>query len=136
MKILNSAFIKFARLIRFVLVGGSSTALAIGLTWLFVEVFHLHVTLGSTFALTLCALYNYSMHYYWTFNSNAPHGLVLIKYLLMCMGALMVNALVMHIGVLLLPLHYLLVQLVACGAVTLWSICLSALWVFPARQGG
>lgn len=121
------------RLIRFVLVGGSSTVLAISLTWLFVDGLHLYVTLGSTIALTLTALFNYSLHYYWTFTSDAPHGWVLIKYLLMCLGALVVNALVMHFGVMLFSVHYLYVQLVANVAVTLWSFSISSLWVFPTR---
>lgn len=118
---------KFAR---FVFVGVSSSLVFVGLTWLFVDGLHLHVTLGSTIAFVLTSLYNYTLHYYWTFTSNTPHGWVLVKYLIMLAGAAVVNALTMHFGVMFLPIHYLLIQVLSNLAVTLWSFCLSSLWVF------
>ena len=121
------------RLIRFILAGGSSSVVLLGLTWLFVDGLLLQVTLGSSIALILTGLYNYSLHYYWTFSSDAPHGWVLIKYLLMCLGALIINALVMHFGVMVLPVHYLVVQFVANVALTAWSFTLSSLWVFARK---
>lgn len=122
------------RLTRFVLVGGSSGFLLLGLTWLFVDGLHVPVILGSSIAVILTGLYNYSMHYYWTFSSDTPHGWVLIKYLLMCLGALVVNGLVMHLGVKVLPVHYLIVQFLAAGAVAAWTFSVSSLWVFSGRS--
>jgi putative flippase GtrA len=123
-----------SRLIRFILVGGSSAVLALGLTWFFVDRLHLQVILGSTIAVSLTALYNYCLHYYWTFSSDAPHGWVLVKYLLMCLGALIVNGLVMNIGVMELQIHYLIVQLLASVAVVVWSFSISSLWVFAEKS--
>jgi putative flippase GtrA len=118
---------------RFVLVGGSSGVLLLGLTWLFVDGLHAQVILGSSIAVILTGLYNYSLHYYWTFSSDTPHGWVLVKYLLMCLGALVVNGLVMHFGVKVLPVHYLVVQFLANVAVAVWSFSISSLWVFARK---
>lgn len=122
------------RLTRFVLVGGSSGFLALGLVWLFVDGLQLQVILGSSIAVILTGLYNYSMHYYWTFSSDTPHGWVLIKYLLMCLGALVVNGLVMHLGLKVLPVHYLIVQILAGGTVAAWTFSVGSLWVFSGRS--
>lgn len=121
------------RLIRFILVGGSSAALLVGLTWLFVDGLHFQVILGSSIAVVFTGLYNYSMQYYWTFSSDAPHGWVLIKYLLMCVGVLLINGVVMHLGVKVLLIHYLIVQLLANVAVAIWSFTISSVWVFAQK---
>ena len=122
------------RFTRFVLVGGSSALLALFLTWLFVDGLQLQVILGSSIAVSLAGLYNYFMHYYWTFSSDTPHGWILIKYFLMCLGALVVNGLIMHVGVKILPVHYLIVQFVAGAAIVAWSFSVSSLWVFSGRS--
>ena len=121
------------RLIRFILVGGTSAIVLLGLTWLFVDGLRLQVVLGSSFAIILTGMYNYTLQYYWTFTSNAPHGWVLIKYLLMCAGVLVINALVMHFGVKVLPIHYLAVQFLANVAVAIWSFTVGSLWVFTQK---
>ena len=122
------------RLARFVFVGGSSGLLALCLTWLFVDGLQLQVIFGSSIAVSLAGMYNYFMHYYWTFSSDTPHGWVLIKYLLMCLGALVINGLIMHLGLKILPVHYLIVQFLAGGAIVAWSFSVSSLWVFSERS--
>lgn len=122
------------RFIRHLLVGGTSAVLLLGLTWLFVDGLKLQVVLGSSFAVILTGLYNYSMQYHWTFSSDAPHGGVLVKYLLMCVGILIINGLVMHFGVKVLLLHYLVVQFLANVAMTLWSFSIGSLWVFRQKN--
>ena len=116
--------------VRHILVGGSSAVLLLGLTWLFVDGLTFPVIMGSTIAVTLTGLYNYTMQYHWTFSSDAPHGTVLVKYLLMCLGILIINAGVMYLGVKVLEIQYLIVQLAANVAITLWSFTVGALWVF------
>jgi putative flippase GtrA len=122
------------RLIRFILVGGTSAVALLGLTWLFIDGMHLQVILGSSIALVLTGLYNYCLQYYWTFSSDAPHGWVLVKYLMMCVGVLIINAMVMHFGVTVLTVHYLVVQLLANVAVAVWSFSVSSLWVFARKD--
>ena len=101
-----------------------------GLTYALVEGVGMDATPASTFALFVAVLYNYVLHYHWTFGTEAPHGIVLLKYIAMCIGGLFVNALVMEIGVSSTGLHYSLVQMAAAVFVVSWSMCVSAIWVF------
>ncbi|CAA0106091.1 Uncharacterised protein [Halioglobus japonicus] len=122
------------KLIRHAFVGGSSALLLIILTWLLVDGLHLEVILGSSIAVVLTGLYNYSMQYHWTFSTDAPHQSVLVRYLLMCVGILVINTLVMYLGVKTFEFHYLIVQFMANVTMTAWSFCLGSIWVF-AGQG-
>lgn len=117
-------------LLRFLLVGGSTAAINFGLTIALVEGPALQVTIASTIACIAAICYNYILHYHWTFASDAPHGRVLVRYLLMCTGGVLLNGLVMHFGVLVLSIHYMLVQLFAGVVLVCWSLCLGSLWVF------
>jgi len=122
--------INFQRLKRFVLVGGSTGVLYFGLTYGLVERFAIDTTIASTFALLLAVCYNYVLHYHWTFSPKAPHGIVLLKYLAMCVGAILLNAIVMELGVSNASLHYLLAQIIATVMVILWTLSISSIWVF------
>jgi putative flippase GtrA len=122
------------RLARFILVGGSTAVVFLCLTWLFVDGLQLPVLAGSTISLVLTGLYNYSSHYYWTFSSDTPHGSVAIKYMVMAAGAFTINGLIMHFGVRMLPIHYLVIQFLANVAVVVWSFTVSFLWVFARKD--
>lgn len=122
----------FSFVLRFLLVGGSTALLYLGLTYALVEVAGLHATGASTIALAVAICYNYMLHYHWTFATDAPHGKVLVRYLLMCAGALVVNGAIMHYGTSGMSMHYMLVQLLAALGVTTWSISLGALWVYKS----
>jgi putative flippase GtrA len=119
--------------LRFLFVGGTTTILYFGLILLLVEGVALHTTVASTVAYIFVGFYNYLLHYHWTFATDAPHGLALAKYLLTCVGGLVLNALVMHVGVMLVPVHYMAVQLLALGIVVCWSLLISTLWVFARK---
>jgi putative flippase GtrA len=119
--------------LRFLFVGGSTTILYFGLIFALVEGLALHTTVSSSVAYIVVGFYNYLLHYHWTFATDAPHGLALVKYLLTCVGGLVLNALVMHVGVMLVPVHYMVVQLFAFGVVVCWSLCISTVWVFSRK---
>lgn len=116
--------------VRFVFVGGSTATIALALVYVLVEFVGMHTTPASFLSASAATVYNYFMHYHWTFSSDAPHGVVLVKYLTMCTGAVILSTLIMHFGVPLTGLHYLIVQAAAVVAIVLWSLTLSALWVF------
>ena len=120
--------------LRFLLVGGSTTAIHLGLTFVLHNWVGVHVTLASSIACITAMCYNYFMHYHWTFATDAPHGLVLVKYLLMCGGCVVLNGLVMHVGAVLLSLQYMLVQVIATICVVCLSISASSLWVFKKQS--
>ncbi len=119
-----------ALVLRFIFVGGSTAAISMGLIFILVEFAGIHTTPASTIAASVATVYNYLLHYHWTFSSDAPHGVVLVKYVTMCTGAVVLSTLIMHFGVPLTGLHYLVIQAAAVVAVVLWSLSLSSLWVF------
>lgn len=119
-----------ALLLRFVSVGGSTAGLYLGITFFLVEGLALPAVMASTVACSLAMLYNYSMHYHWTFGSEAPHGRVLGRYLVMCAIALVLNGLTMHGGIHWFDLHYMATQVIAAFITVAWSISAGSLWVY------
>jgi putative flippase GtrA len=126
-------YARFLRLLRFVFVGGSSGLLYLGLVFVLVDVLGVQVTLASTLVCVAAAVYNYLMHYHWTFASDAPHGMVMVRYLLMIAGAVLINGLIVHFGTMFSSVHYLVIQVIATVALACWSLSVSSLWVFRRR---
>jgi putative flippase GtrA len=119
-----------AIVVRFLLVGGSTALLFLSIMFGLIEAAGLHTTVASTIACMAAICYNYLLHYHWTFGSDAPHGRVLVRYLVTCVGAVVLNGLIMHFGLELFTLHYLYVQLLAGVAMVLWTFSVSSVWVF------
>ena len=118
---------------RYGLVGGSTGILYLVFVFVLVDVLNIHVTLASTLVCIAAAAYNYLMHYHWTFASDAPHGMVMVRYLAMIAGVVLINAIIMHFGTMFSNIHYLIIQLVASFTVVCWSLSVSSLWVFRQR---
>lgn len=120
----------FSRFLRFLFVGGSTSVLYLCLVFLMVDIIGIQVTLASTLMCIAASCYNYLMHYHWTFTSDAPHGRVLVRYLLMVAGAVLINGLIVHFGTTYTTIHYLIIQFIAAVALVCWSLSVSSLWVF------
>ncbi len=120
----------FALLLRFFIVGGSTGFLFLGIGYMLAETAGIQVIVASSIAFTIAIFYNYVLHYYWTYASDAPHGMALIRYLIMCAGAMCLNGLVMHLGLLLTSLHYIALQLLAGIAIISWTLTISFFWTF------
>jgi putative flippase GtrA len=118
---------------RFGVVGVLTAAVHYGLLYLGVAVLHLAATLASSIGFVVCVIFNYMMHYTWTFDEPAPHGSTLRRYLVMITCGFLINAAVMYAGVHWLALHYLVTQALAMIAVVLWNFVLANTWVFRRR---
>ena len=118
---------------RFGVVGVLTAVVHYGLLYLGVAVLHLDTTLASSIGFVVCVIFNYMMHYTWTFDEPAPHGSTLHRYLVMITCGFLINAAVMYAGVQWLALHYLVTQALAMIAVVLWNFVLSNAWVFKRR---
>lgn len=125
---------RFLRLVRFIFVGGSTAFLYLAFVFVLVDKVGMHVTLASTLVCIVAAAYNYLMHYHWTFASDAPHGMVMVRYLTMIAGAVLINGLIVHYGTMFSSVHYLIVQLIAAFTLVCWSLSVSSLWVFKRRS--
>ena len=118
---------------RFGGVGVLTALVHYGLLYLGVAVLHLDATLASSVGFVVCVIFNYLLHYTWTFDEPAPHGSTLRRYLVMITCGFLFNAVVMYAGVQWLALHYLVTQALAMIAVVLWNFVLSNAWVFKRR---
>ncbi len=121
-----------ATAVRFGVVGVATAVVHYGLLYIGVEFVRLGATLASSIGFVVSVIFNYLMHYSWTFAQPAPHGRTLVRYLVMVACGFGINALVMYVGVHGWALHYLITQALALVAVVLWNFSLSNLWVFRA----
>lgn len=125
----------FFRLMRFGTVGVLTAMIHFGILYLGVEVFGLGSTLASSIGFVVCVIFNYLMHYSWTFATPAgveqvPHGRALTRYLVMIACGFGLNGLIMYGGVHWLDWHYFVTQAVAAVSVIVWNLLVSNLWVF------
>ena len=115
---------------RFGVVGVLTAILHYGLLYAGVEALRLPATVASSCGFVVAVIFNYLMHYRWTFGEPAPHGRTLRRYLVMISCGFLINAAVMYAGVQWLALYYLVTQALALVAVVLWNFILSNAWVF------
>ena len=124
----------YSFVLRFLFVGGSTAFIFFGLTFGLVEGLDISTVLASTVACIIAVCYNYLFHYHWTFESEAPHGPALIRFLIVCAGGTLLNGLIMYFGTMPEIVHYMVVQFIAVLAMVCWSMCLSYFWVFRSSR--
>jgi putative flippase GtrA len=120
----------FFTAVRFGVVGVLTAMVHYGLLYVGVEWANLPATLASSIGFVVAVVFNYFMHYNWTFGEPAPHGRTMRRYLLMVTCGFLLNAAVMFVGEHWGSVHYLLTQALALVAVVLWNFVLSNTWVF------
>ena len=118
------------RVIRFCIVGVATAILQICLLYAAVALAGLDPTLGSCLAFIIVVIFNYLMHYNWTFAEPAPHTKTLSRYLFMILAGFLINGLVMYLGASHFGMYYLLIQALAIGLVVSCNFFVSLLWVF------
>jgi putative flippase GtrA len=118
------------KLIRFGIVGVLTAVLHYGVLYIGVELVNAHATLASSVGFVVAVIFNYFMHYNWTFGEPAPHGRTLGRYLVMISCGFLINGGLMYAGEQWWSVHYLLAQALALVAVVLWNFVLSNTWVF------
>jgi putative flippase GtrA len=118
------------RTLRFGVVGVLTAVLHYGLLYVGVEALQLSATVASSLGFVVAVIFNYLMHYSWTFGEPAPHGRTLRRYLVMISCGFLINGAVMYAGVQWAALNYLLTQALALVVVVLWNFVMSNVWVF------
>jgi putative flippase GtrA len=119
-----------ARFARFLVVGGSATALQYVLVVAFVEWADWTPPVGSTAAYLASAVYNYLLSRRFTFRSTRQHRSALPRFLVVLAVGLMLNALIVWAGCNVAGQHYLLAQLAATLTTLCWNYHASLRWAF------
>lgn len=88
---------------------------------------------GSAIGFVVGALVNYSLNYTFTFRSTALHRVALPKFMAVATVGFCLNALIMIAGTRWTPLHYIVIQALATGAVLFWGFAANSLWTFKGK---
>jgi len=118
------------RSLRFGAVGAATAALYYGLLYAGVEYLVLNAVLVSALVYPVALVFNYLMHYRWTFAASSPHTTALKRYVFMTGCGFLINISTMYVGVSVFEANYLLVQAAAMGVIVAWNYAMSSLWVF------
>jgi putative flippase GtrA len=92
----------------------------------------LTAVLASVAGFTVGALINYVLNYWFTFNSNKFHGEAMSKFFTVAILGAIINTTLMHIGVNIIQMYYLVAQIIASGIVLVWNFTINKVWTFQA----
>lgn len=87
---------------------------------------------ASVAGFVVGAIINYILNYRFTFNSNKSHKEAMSKFFIVAIVGAIINTLLMHVGVNIIQLHYLLAQITATAIVLMWNFIINKVWTFQA----
>lgn len=118
---------------RFGAVGAIGTAAHYAvLIWL-VEMFEVNVVLATTMGFFVGAIVNYALSFRTVFGSTQEHTVALPRFLTVAALTGALNAAIMWTLTSMMPVHYLLAQLVATGIAFFCNYAFNSLWTFRSR---
>jgi putative flippase GtrA len=115
--------------IRFVVVGGTATALQYLVLVILVRLLRIEPWVGSDLGFALSAVYNYGMNRRFTFASNQPHHVTVPRFVVMVLLGAVVNTIIMTMMTA-IGLYYLFSQVIATAVVLAVNFFIAASWVF------
>lgn len=111
----NTAYPLLARLVRFVISGGTATAVNLGILFLLTHIFGLWYLTSSVIAFMVAFFVSFTLQKFWTFEDTSRNRLrsQAAIYFLIILFDLGVNTALMYFFVEYLHLHYLVAQLIS-----------------------
>ena len=120
--------------VRFILVGGATTACQYIVLTLLVELLHTKADVASSIGYGVGAAVSYILNRFWTFKSDLSHAQSLPRFIVMIGIGLLLSFALMHALVDFAGIYYLLAQVLTTGMVMLSNYLLAASWVFIASD--
>jgi putative flippase GtrA len=120
----------FAQFTKYAVAGAAGTAVQYALLLLLVESRMLSAVPASTCGAVAGAVVNYMLNYRYTFRSRRPHAEASLKYLLVSLAGIALNAAVIALGTSAVGLHYLMAQVLATGIVLVAAFATNRAWTF------
>lgn len=115
--------------VRYLVVGGFSFALDLGLLALFKELLGWQLWIATATAFVTSFVFNYTAQRMFSFNSEAPHGRALVKYVILV--AFNSAATVVIVGLVdLTPAGWATGKVLSTAATTFWNYFAYKNWVF------
>ena len=119
----------FAQGVRYVLVGGTSAALELGIFWSLTNLAHVNVSIGNIIAVFIATVFNFLMNRAWTFNPSSNMLRSAVLYVLIWSINLTFTTTVITIAAA-HGFNPTLVKVGTMGTVTLWNFYLFRKVVF------
>lgn len=116
--------------IRYLVVGGVGTALHLLVMVVAVEVTRLSITQGVVLGYLAALLFSFALNYRWTFGSDRSPCATFIRYTLISLSGLLLNALMVNGLVIYTGIWYLTAQLSVIWVVPITNYLLSRYWAF------
>ncbi len=116
--------------LRFTVAGASSTLAQFGILIFLVENFHINPTLASAIGFLFGCVVNYIILYYWAFNSNGKHSVLIVRYTLVMTITLILNIVVFWTMTEVLIIWYPVSQFVAVCFVAIANFILNRFYTF------
>jgi putative flippase GtrA len=124
----------FRQLIRFGIVGVAATGLYLLCTHTIEKYARFSTPQAASLAFVPVVVFNYVLHYGWTFRSARAHTSALPRFVGTSIGGWVVNYLVVQSAMRWLLLPPTAALLIAITCVVAWNYLLSSLWVFTASE--
>ncbi|MES3031011.1 MAG: GtrA family protein [Patescibacteria group bacterium] len=123
---------KLARIIRYLIAGGTSTFTDLALLYIFTEFFHIWYLTSAILAFILAFFVSFFLQKYWTFqdaSNDGVHGQMAL-YLFIALCNLGLNTFLMYLLVHFLGFHYMVAQFVVAGLIAIMSFFIYKKFVF------
>ena len=120
--------------VRFGLVGMSGVLVNYTLLYLLADVVDLNHLLAACLATEAAILSNFTFNNLWTFRYSRPKTSWMrraLQYNLFCLGGLVISVSVLAALTYLVNMHYLVANIFAIGAATLWNYGANRYWTWP-----
>ncbi|MEP0203960.1 MAG: GtrA family protein [Halioglobus sp.] len=128
-----TAFLRLKTAAKFALVGLITAGLFFGLLEYSISQLGFRPLNASSICYVIAVVFNYCMHYYWTYGVSAQHVSTGVRFAIMISAGFFLNLLVMYVGVELLQAHYLWVQVLSVVMIAAFNYLVATIWVFRHR---
>ncbi len=119
-----------ARVVRYLVAGATAAAVHLLVTTAFVEAGGSAPVVASTVGFLVGLVVSYALQRRWVFVSAGRHRRDLPRFLTVIAVALGINTVIVHVGVEVLGVHYVLAQLTVFAVVPVSNYLLHARWTF------
>jgi putative flippase GtrA len=114
----------------FLVVGATAAAIHWGVLWVGIVLFNLEGTLSTTLGFIISAIVSYLLNYFWTFRSTASHARAFVRFFVVAVCGLLLNAAIFAGVKYGWQAHFFMAQGVATGIVLFWHFSMYRIWSF------
>ena len=121
-----------AQFFRFLLVGGTATAVHYGILIALHERGGWPLLIATSTGFAISAVFNFTASYFFTFRSAAPIPRSMVRYVVVSVTGLGLNAGIFWLLNDVFNGHYMVAQVFATGTVMIWNFLLGRLFTFAS----